>query len=484
MPRSPGKSKKKDQPPLYRDEDLHREQKIRDEGPFDAQAGHKSEFRRDYARLIHSPAFRRLQGKTQLFPGTESDFFRNRLTHSMEVAQIAKGITLNINATPFFVERPINTDLVELAALAHDLGHPPFGHNGEHALDECMRDHGGFEGNAQTLRILARLEKRESNGEDLADRCGLNFTYRSLAAVLKYDAEIPELFSNRSKPKLAKGYYMTEAGVVQRIKAAVTPEHPADAKFRTIECDIMDIADDIAYSTYDLEDAFKAGFFDPIEILSHVVDTDFLSKVASKVRDADEALKEVSAEQVGRVLIETFAGVVVDDSEGLDMSEPLSHVHSIIKSYRKSKRIARDGYLRTAFTSALVKEFIGGVSVTPDEQSPTMSKICVNKEIRVKIEVLKHLTFEALTMSPRLRLVEYRGRDIVKAIFDALTSEERSGHMLLPDDWRDQFTALTHEGERKRLVCDFIAGMTDRYAVEFYGRLTSVDNQLSFFKPF
>ncbi len=119
---------------------------------------HRSAFRRDNGRLIHSAVFRRLQGKTQLFPNYESDFFRNRLTHSIEVAQIAKGITEQINSSEeYFKQHPINTDLVETAALAHDLGHPPFGHNGEKALDHVMKPYGGFEGNAQTLRILTKL---------------------------------------------------------------------------------------------------------------------------------------------------------------------------------------------------------------------------------------------------------------------------------------------------------------------------------------
>src|ERR1044072_2799677 len=146
-------SKSRKSVPLYGNRDVARESELRHQSTFDGQDGHNSEFRRDYARLIHSPAFRRLQGKTQLFPGTESDFFRNRLTHSMEVAQIAKGIALNLNSEEFFRDNPLNTDLVELAALAHDLGHPPFGHNGEYALDERMREHGGFEGKAQTLPI-------------------------------------------------------------------------------------------------------------------------------------------------------------------------------------------------------------------------------------------------------------------------------------------------------------------------------------------
>jgi len=173
----------------------------------------------DYARLVHCPAFRRLQGKTQLFPG-ESDFFRNRLTHSLEVAQIAKSIAIKLNHEHFSDapddDHRISPDLVEFAALAHDLGHPPFGHNGEAALDECMKGVGGFEGNAQTLRILSRIEKKRTedwppaefkNGQDL--RRGLNCTFRSLASVLKYD----RLIESRAKSEpLTKGVLRRRKG--------------------------------------------------------------------------------------------------------------------------------------------------------------------------------------------------------------------------------------------------------------------------------
>src|SRR6476660_4285395 len=121
----------------------------------------RSSYRRDYARLIHSSAFRRLTQKTQLFPGNESDFFRNRLTHSLEVAQIAKSIGQKLNyEVDFFRSNKIKLDLLEFAALAHDIGHPPFGHIGERALDDFMKPVGGFEGNAQTLRIISKLEKK------------------------------------------------------------------------------------------------------------------------------------------------------------------------------------------------------------------------------------------------------------------------------------------------------------------------------------
>ncbi|MGF6664092.1 dGTPase [Paraburkholderia atlantica] len=466
--------------PLYRETDITRESPLRDQTTFDAQDGHRSEFRRDYARLVHSPAFRRLQGKTQLFPGIESDFFRNRLTHSMEVAQIAKGIALKLNSGDYFLENPLNMDLVELAALAHDLGHPPFGHNGEYALDECMRDHGGFEGNAQTLRIVARLEKRETALPNL-DQCGLNFTYRSFAALLKYDKPIPIKNDERERPgHLSKGYYASEAELVSRIKAAVSPDHVNGAAFRTVECDIMDIADDIAYSTYDLEDAFKAGFFNPLEILSYLVDTSFLERIAAKVRAAN--LPDVTASEVALVLTQTFGKVIADGVSDVKQSDPFNALFDIVKIYSASKRIASDGFLRTSFTSDLVKEFIQGVSIKVDHKCPAMSKIVMKRQTRLKIEALKHLTFEALTMSPRLRLVEYRGRDLVRSIFMALSAD--SGYMLLPDDWRQRYLALDDDCRRKRLVCDFVAGMTDRYAVEFYARLTSVDSELSFFKPF
>ena len=233
----------------------------------------RTEWRRDYARLLHAPSFRRLQGKTQLYPGNESDFFRNRLTHSLEVAQIAKSIAITINEKYKNKNIYIEPDICEFAGLAHDLGHPPFGHQGERALDECMRDFGGFEGNAQTLRILSRIEKKIKNEDRIEGkefRHGLNLTYRALASILKYDNEIPFCKNKRKeseKNKPVKGYYATESDLVSKIKANVVG---ADyiGKFKTIECQIMDIADDIAYSTFDLEDGFKAGFYHPMDLLN------------------------------------------------------------------------------------------------------------------------------------------------------------------------------------------------------------------------
>jgi dGTPase len=269
-------------PPLYTATDVARQ--VETPGTTLPAEPYRSGFRRDYARLIHSPAFRRLQGKAQLFPCQESDFYRNRMSHSLEVAQIAKSVAIKLNDQhDYFKKENINTDLVEFAGLAHDLGHPPFGHNGEAELDQQMLEYGGFEGNAQTLRILSRLEKKQTTDypqvaatprpiiDGVDCRRGLNLTFRSLASILKYDKEIPRNEDARrkinSEKHAFKGYGFLEHDLVEQIRMNVAGGS-VRAPIKTIECSIMDIADDIAYSTYDLEDAFKGGFLSPLSILA------------------------------------------------------------------------------------------------------------------------------------------------------------------------------------------------------------------------
>lgn len=454
---------------LYKDEDVQREKRENEELDLG-----RSPFRRDYGRLLHSPAFRRLQGKTQLFPGHESDFFRNRLTHSLEVAQVAKGIALMLNATnPALKVFPIDLDLVEFAGLAHDLGHPPFGHNGERALDDCMKEFGGFEGNAQTLRILSRVEKKVlTDAPSLADVCGiapdgadrrlgLNLTYRTLASVLKYDARIP--LRRKASADLQKGYYSAEAGLVTRIKAHVGTPIGRKVKFKTIECQIMDIADDIAYSTYDLEDAMKGGFTHPLALLSRIANEALFDRLVEKV---SKDIKEVTKDEVFAAVTDLFAF----ESDG---DKPLER-------YAESKLIAGDGRMRSERSSEMISLFVCGISieVVPDE-ALCFARVKIARDIQVKIESLKHLNFLLTIMAPRLKVVEYRGYDVVKTIFEALTSDE--GHLLLPDDVQVMFDRLADADSKKRLICDFVAGMTDRYALEFYSRLK--ESGTSIFKP-
>ena len=459
-------------PTLYGEADWARETRV------ESKDAYRSPARRDYARLLHCPAFRRLQGKTQLFPGAESDFFRNRLTHSLEVAQIAKSIALRINSDhPYFQKDPIDLDLVETAALGHDLGHPPFGHNGERALDECMREKGGFEGNAQTLRILARLEKKELEAEDADDvvgledtRVGLNLTYRTLAGMLKYDKCIPRC--RDAEGGLVKGYYESERKLVERVKEHVCGVGDGFEKraFMTIECQIMDIADDIAYSTYDLEDALKTRFVSPMSMISALNSQEIVRAVMEKT--------DLSEDRIGQHVTQIWLSHL-GEVAGLEESVPnvkaldvAAYVHEIFES------LAQKGTYRTAVTSGLVNEYVEGVDVTLDESHPALSVVTLNHELRERVGVVKNLTYQLVVNSLNLKTVEYRGGRIVKAIFDALS--KRDGDLLLPEDYREQLRGPG--AERERTICDFIAAMTDRYALEFFGRLNTEAAQ-TIFKP-
>ena len=317
--------------PLYTDGD---EKRRSDKKPSTLPLEHhRTAWRRDYGRLVHSAPFRRLQGKAQLLPGYESDYFRNRLTHSIAVAEVAKTIATRINKTPlsliannwqtlvkgkskwekealdcYFALNKIQHDIVEISSLAHDLGHPPFGHNGEEGLHEAIKEASAnklfFEGNAQTLRIITRQSFRSQDftddkedelfplgisdgGKDL--RYGLNLTNRSIASILKYDQQPETIKGNPARN--CKGYYKTEQEIVEEIKKNILnglgsnleefykwekeikskkeegKENSVKSAFKTIECSIMDLADDIAYTVHDLDDAFKARLIKPSEFI-------------------------------------------------------------------------------------------------------------------------------------------------------------------------------------------------------------------------
>ncbi|OQP88463.1 deoxyguanosinetriphosphate triphosphohydrolase [Rhizobium rhizosphaerae] len=471
---------------MYTGEDRQRQNgEVENEEPW------RPPFIRDYGRIIHSASFRRLQGKTQVFPGHESDFFRNRLTHSLEVAQIAEGIAdrLNYEYKEQLEGRFIDSRLCAAAALVHDIGHPPFGHNGERALDAKMKLYGGFEGNAQTLRILARLEKKatykEPMGGDL--RAGLNLCFRTLAAILKYDKEIP--LERAKDAKLVKGYYKSEAAIVAEIKRKVLGEKamPPQAKFKTLECAIMDIADDIAYSVYDLEDSLKAGFLTPATILA--TDEDLLDRVAKEVNDQlkDEIGETIDSSRVQATFVAVFSEIFDtegNDTEGTEDVKPslkVGDISNFITAIQASQALNADSAKRTKLSSELVHEFINGVELVVDDEFPALSKVALTKEIRIKVEVLKQYTYLSTIYSNRVKLGEYRGTELVTDIFNAL--EKKNGHLLMPDDVRKQVQdAGDDDALKARHICDFIAGMTDRYAVEFWARLRS-DSAESIFKP-
>ena len=450
--------------PLYQNSDLKRPY---DEGNNSAKPSF-APFRRDYARVIHSASFRRLQGKTQIFPGFESDFFRNRLTHSLEVAQVAKSIAIMLNEQHGL---DINLDVVETAALCHDIGHSPFGHNGEIALHDRMRDVGGFEGNAQTLRVIAKTEKKFHTGEHpvehgIDNRYGLNLTYRALAGVMKYDRKIPDFVVNLSEHPL-KGYYASETALVNDIKAHVLNGYHFDTEpeFKTIECQIMDIADDIAYSTYDIEDAMKGGFITPISMVGTAPEV--LEKVQAQV--AKHGI-HLSTAEIRDMLKNIFA-------DSIDFSRPIEEVA------QRSDELISSGYRRTALTSSLVNYCLGHIRFRLNEHCPLLSEVWLDEPAFQQVEVLKQFVYFSIISAAKLNIIRYRGRDILFSLFDILTTS-KAPKSLLPEDIHDIFHGFPPEdlSSRSRVICDFIASMTDRYAIEFYSRLKS-DTPQTIFKP-
>lgn len=455
----------------------------------------RSEFRKDYSRLIHSPCFRRLQGKTQLFPGIETDFFRNRLTHSLEVAQIAHGIASDLNKfdnTLKSKKLAINLDLVEFASIAHDLGHPPFGHVGEEALDRLMRANGGYEGNAQTFRLLTKVEKRFyrddakrfSYSGNIDNRLGINPTYRSLASILKYDEILP--FERKLDEGTLKAFYKYDEELITRIKRKITGYKNYTPKFKTIECYIMDIADDIAYSTYDLEDSLKANFLNLLDLFG--AEDSMLDEVLRRVnRNMEKVgfdgnyqkkdLRKIIFNILPKGLLkELNVAEIINAGPSADMIKVIS---SLV--YNNLKNIGEDGYQRTHLTTQYVEEFVSGAELIIDNEIPALWEVRLKKEVREKVEVLKNFVYVYITESSRLQVPAYRGSEIVNEIYNSLTTDD--GYKLLPRDYKEMYLSIPKKDKyRERIICDFIAGMTDRFAIEFYGRMKS-ESPETIFKP-
>jgi len=447
----------------------------------------RSPFKKDYARLLHAPAFRRLQGKTQLFPGSESDFFRNRLTHSLEVAQIASGIAERLNASLAESEHAdlqLNLDLVEFAGLAHDLGHPPFGHNGEQALDECMRQHGGFEGNAQTLHILACVEKKGvASGEgQLKSNYGLDLCFRTLGSVLKYDQKVPKVRPNAAK--LVKGYYGDEASLVLQIKSHIAPGHKG--KFKTVECQIMDLADDIAYSTYDLEDSLHASFVTPVSLMAALFENEAIRK--SVFEKTNLALKKSGYEQASEIDFMGHSAGIFGEAAfkraplnvPKNASKGLKNAADAVAFLSANTEMSTDGVHRSRFTAGRVGRLIDAVEFFFNREFPALSRVVLARESLIDVEILKHLNYELVIRSSRMSVVEFRGKKLVQDIFLALRESKGA---LLPDDWRALYAAAGALGtaRKERVLCDFIAGMTDRYAVDFHSAIAG--EGATIFKP-
>lgn len=405
-------------------------------GPRDGDDSGRSESRRDYDRILHSGAFRRLQGKTQVVAPYEADFFRTRMTHTLECAQIGGAIARRLG---------LDVDLVQAACLAHDLGHPPFGHTGEEALQECMKKSGGFEGNAQSFRIVTRLETKFPPAD--GTRYGLNLCRATLASMVKY----PWGF-DPDEPKKKFGYYADDA---QAFEFAWS-----DADSRRIESGVMEWADDTAYAVHDLGDGIRAGF----------VDLATLRGSREEQRHVVETARANGLLKRGRL-----AGLTDDEAADI-FAEFLSQDYfSWCTSAFRGTEDQRT--CDKAMTSGLIEYFMGAVSKRDvPGKKPTL---VIRTHKYAENRLLAAVTFHYIIRRSRLRGLQLGQKRVAKALFAFYLKD---GHELLPRPLRDRHELARKDGDKAgmaRVVCDHVAGMTDRYAVRMYERLRTGHGSLS-----
>ncbi|MEM8774530.1 MAG: deoxyguanosinetriphosphate triphosphohydrolase [Pseudomonadota bacterium] len=356
------------------------------------ESAFRSCFQRDRDRIIHSSAFRRLKHKTQVFVEHEGDYFRTRLTHSIEVAQVARTIAGALG---------LNIELTEAVALAHDLGHTPFGHTGEDALNELMKPYGGFDHNAQAIRIVTSLERH------YAEFDGLNLTWDTLEGIAKHNGPVKEPLP----------YALSDYNACQDLELQT---------FASAEAQVAALADDIAYNNHDLHDGLRAGLFkeEDVETLPIIgpcfEDVDRAHPGLDEYRRRHEALRRV------------FGAMVVDVIE-------------------TSTEVLRDANLKS---SADVRHL--GRPVI--RFSPTTWE---------DLRKIRDFLFARMYRAPKVVEMRKRVTDVVEDLFPFyLTHPE-----FLPNRWQSDVAKAKDETTLARLVCDYIAGMTDRFALQAHARL-------------
>ena len=361
----------------------------------------RSPFQRDRDRIIHSSAFRRLKHKTQVFVEHEGDYYRTRLTHSIEVAQVARTISGVLG---------LNTDLAECIALAHDLGHTPFGHTGEDALAALMAPYGGFDHNAQALQIVTRLERH------YADFDGLNLTWESLEGIAKHNGPVigPNADAKHAGPL---PYALAE------VNAAWDLELHTHA---SAEAQVAAIADDVAYSHHDLHDGLRSGLFSEADLMELPVtgpafeEVDRLYPGLEKMRRRHEALRRV----FGRMVEDVIAVA----RGRLDSAQPKS-----------VDEIRAMGTTMIRFSKPLYQE----------------------------LKAIRSFLFTRMYRAPSVVVMRNEVTEVVNGLFPLFLSRPE----LLPQEWRHDIEAAQGETELARSVADYVSGMTDRFALQEGQRL-------------
>lgn len=347
----------------------------------------RSEFQRDRDRIIHCSAFRRLEYKTQVFVNHEGDLFRTRLTHSLEVAQIGRSIARNLR---------LNEDLVEAIALAHDLGHTPFGHAGQDALNSCMQDYGGFEHNLQSLRIVDALEER------YAAFNGLNLCFETREGILKHCS-------------LTNAQQLGDLGL--RFIEKTQP---------SLEAQLTNLADEIAYNNHDIDDGIRSNLL------------------------SEQQMMQVSLYAQHRQIVET-------------MYPGIQGRRAISETIRRMINT-----LITDLISTSQARILDVMPKTIDDVRAAPKLIAFSEAVHLQASELKHFLFQHLYRHYQVNRMTSKARRVVRELFDALMQEPG----LLPPDY--QIQRKDHTQAQARKIADYIAGMTDRYAMREHRRLFSI----------
>lgn len=389
---------------MYNEETIeyarHQEEKIkileyRSHDVGDSRSDNRNSLMRDYARVLYSSSFRRLQGKMQLLGIDSNKFYRNRLTHSLEVAQIARSIACDLKLT--------ETVVAETAALAHDIGNPPFGHFGEIVLNELASTHGGFEGNAQAFRILRTLEKKHHSHP------GLNLNIRTLMAVTKY-------FNKKTK-ETKKFLYDDDYDFLQHELS----KHDIEVT-KSIDAQIMDLSDEIAYAAHDLEDALSFGMISLGEIVHEF-------SISDEYKKSHDTMKTIAQKAQSEAL----------QSKLLESSEEYSIV------------------LKKELTSIIVNTLCSDIAIVDGNLG--------YKNYANLSEGLKKLLFKAILRKKDIQFYELRGGKIIRGLFEVYTDKVfNKNNLLLPAELRKI------KMPRERIATDYISGMMDSYAAQEYER--------------
>ena len=372
----------------------------------DSRSGSRDELMRDYARVLYSSSFRRLQGKMQLLGIDANKFNRNRLTHSLEVAQIARSIAHDLELK--------NTVVSETASLAHDIGNPPFGHSGEVILNDLSESAGGYEGNAQAFRILHTLEKKHYSYS------GLNLTLRTMMSVTKYfykkDTNSKKFLYDKDYDFLFK--QLADNGI------SIT---------KSIDAEIMDLADEIAYAAHDLEDALSFGMITLGEIL-------YEFKISSKYSPAFDSFSEI----VKNIQADAMKSHILNTSEEYSM---------IIKK---------------EITSTIVNILCKDIGL--------VNSVLGYKTHSLLAEGLKKLLFKAILRKKDVQLYEKKGEKVIRGLFEVYLDDSfNKNNILLPPELR------SIDEPKTRLVTDYISGMMDNYAIQEYEKYFGLHSSEGYF---